>query len=68
MTHAELSRKLRALGCVMKRQGKGSCEIWHNPTVNRSAVIPSHSGDIPAGTLRAILKQLGIQRADLDSL
>ena len=68
MTHAELSRKLRALGCVLKRQGKGGHEIWHNPTVNRSAVIPNHSGDIPTGTLRAILKQLGIQREHLDSL
>ena len=68
MTHAELSRTLRALGCVLKRQGRGSHEIWHSPTVNRSAVIPSHSGDIPTGTLRAILKQLGVQRADFDSL
>jgi predicted RNA binding protein YcfA (HicA-like mRNA interferase family) len=67
VTHAELSRKLRGLGCVLKRQGKGSHEIWHNPAVNRSTVIPGHPGDIPAGTLHAILKQLGIQRADLDS-
>ena len=68
MTHAELSRKPRALGWVLKRQGKGSHEIWHNPMVNRSVVIPSHSGDIPTGTLRAIFKQRGIQREDLDSL
>lgn len=68
MTYAELSRNLRALGCVLKRQGKGSHEIWHNPTVNRSAVIPNHPGDIPTGTLRAILKQLGIPREDLEAL
>jgi hypothetical protein len=41
VTYAELSRKLRALGCVLKRQAKGSHEIWHNPLVNRSAVIPN---------------------------
>jgi len=41
VTYADLSRKLRALGCVLKRQGKGSHEIWHNPLVNRSAVIPT---------------------------
>ncbi len=35
--------------------------------INRSAVIPKHAGDIPAGTLRAILKQLGVQHEDLDS-
>ena len=67
MTYAELSRKIRELGCVLKRRGKGSHEIWHNPTVNRSAVIPNHPGDIPTGTLRAILKQLGIPREDLDT-
>jgi predicted RNA binding protein YcfA (HicA-like mRNA interferase family) len=43
VTYAEFSRKLRALGCVLKRQGKGSHEIWHNPSVNRSAVIPNHA-------------------------
>ena len=68
MTYSELSRKLRALGCGLKRQGKGSHEIWHNPAVNRSAVIPNHPGDIPVGTLRAVLKQLGIQRDKLDSV
>ena len=68
MTYSELSRKLRALGCVLKRQAKGSHEIWHNPRVNRSAVIPNHPGDIPVGTFQAILKHLDITRDDLDSV
>jgi len=68
VTGSELSRRLRALGCVPKRQGKGSHEIRHNPTVTRSAVIPDHAGDIPTGTLRAILEQLGIPRDQLDPL
>ncbi len=67
MTYAELSRKLRALGCALKRPGKGSHEIWHNPALNRSAVIPNHPGDIPTGTLHAILEGLGLERKDLDS-
>lgn len=66
MTYSELTRKLRALGCVLKRQARGSHEIWHNPRSNRSAVIPSHPADIPIGTLRAILKQLDISREELD--
>jgi predicted RNA binding protein YcfA (HicA-like mRNA interferase family) len=68
VTYTELSRRLRALGCVLKRQAKGSHEIWHNPRVNRSAVIPNHLGDIPPGTLRAVLKQLDVRREDLDSV
>ncbi len=65
MTYRELSRKLRALGCEFRRQSKGSHEIWTNPMNKRSAVIPNHPGDIPAGTLAAILKQLDISREDL---
>jgi predicted RNA binding protein YcfA (HicA-like mRNA interferase family) len=66
VTYSELTRKLRELGCVLKRQARGSYEIWHNPRVNRTAVIPNHSGDISLGTLRAILKQLEITREELD--
>ncbi|HKZ85706.1 MAG TPA: type II toxin-antitoxin system HicA family toxin [Anaerolineae bacterium] len=30
--------------------------------------MPHHPGDIPKGTLSAILKQLGISRDELDSV
>ena len=68
MTYAELSRKLRALGCVLKRQAKGSHEIWHCPRTNRSATVPRHPGDLPTGTFHAILRGLGLTRNDLDSV
>ncbi len=60
MTYRELTRKLRALGCEFKRASKGSHEIWVNPNANLATVIPHHPGDIPKGTLHAIIKQLGI--------
>ncbi|MBI3895176.1 MAG: type II toxin-antitoxin system HicA family toxin [Acidobacteria bacterium] len=66
MKYAELVRKLQVLGCQFRRQSKGSHEIWHNPKVNRSAAIPHHPGDIPEGTLRAILKQLQISREEIE--
>jgi len=66
VTYPELARKLRALGCVLKRQGKGSHEIWHYPRLNRSASIPNQRGDIPVGTLHGILRALGISRDELD--
>ncbi len=68
MTYRELARKLRALGCELKRQSKGSHEIWINPRKNLTAVSPNHSGDLPRGTLNAILKQLGLSREELDSV
>ena len=63
MTYAELTRRLRALGCERKRQGRGSHEIWHNPRTNRSASLPRHAGDLPPGTLHAIVRGLGLTRA-----
>jgi predicted RNA binding protein YcfA (HicA-like mRNA interferase family) len=66
VTYADLTRKLRALGCVLKRQAKGSHEIWHCPRTNRAATIPHHPGDIPKGTLHAILRGLGLTRDDID--
>ena len=67
MTYRELARKLRLLGCELKRQSKGSHEIWTNTRNNLSAVVPRHSGDVPKGTLAAILKQLGIDRSEFDA-
>ena len=67
MTYRELTRKLQALGCEFKRQSKGSHEIWTNPRRNLSAVVPHHAGDLPSGTLNAILKQLGLDRDEFDA-
>jgi predicted RNA binding protein YcfA (HicA-like mRNA interferase family) len=66
VTYAELTRRLRALGCERKRQGKGSHEIWYCARTQRSATIPRHAGDLPPGTLRAILRGLGLTRDALD--
>ncbi len=43
------------------RQAAGSHEIWHHPTTNRYTTIPNHTGEMPEGTLRAILKQAGTE-------
>lgn len=42
------------------RQAAGSHEIWYNPEPDRFTTIPNHPGDMPEGTLRAIIKQAGI--------
>lgn len=67
MTYVELTRKLRKLGCELHRQTKGSHEIWHNPRKKRTTIIPRHTGDLPKGTLNAILQQLDISREELDA-
>ena len=57
----EIVRRLKQLGFEFDRHAAGSHEIWFNPATNRYTTIPNHPGDIPEGTLRAILKQAGIE-------
>lgn len=53
-------KQLKALGFIFDRQAAGSHEIWYNAQTDRYTTIPNHPGDMPEGTLRAILKQAGI--------
>jgi predicted RNA binding protein YcfA (HicA-like mRNA interferase family) len=55
-----VTRRLKSLGFAFDRQAAGSHEIWHNAATNRYTTIPNHPGDLPEGTLRAILRQASI--------
>ena len=59
-SYREIVKRPKELGLEFHRQAAGSHEIWFNPAANRYTTIPNHPGDIPEGTLRAILKQAGI--------
>jgi predicted RNA binding protein YcfA (HicA-like mRNA interferase family) len=59
-SYSEAIRKLKKLGFEFDRQAKGSHEIWWNPSTRARTTIPNHSGDIPEGTLRAILRSAGV--------
>jgi predicted RNA binding protein YcfA (HicA-like mRNA interferase family) len=56
----DVIRKLRQAGFVFDRYAKGSHEIWWNPDTRARTVIPRHPGDVPEGTLRAILRHAGL--------
>jgi predicted RNA binding protein YcfA (HicA-like mRNA interferase family) len=60
LRYTEIARALRRLGFQFDRQAAGSHEIWYNPTTRRYTTVPNHAGDMPEGTLRAILRQAGI--------
>ena len=61
-SYRQITKKLKKYGFIFDRQAAGSHEIWHNDSTNRYTTIPNHTGDLPEGTLRAILKQ-----ADIDT-
>ena len=60
-TYREIVKRLKRFGFEFDRQAAGSHEIWFNKNLNRYTTIPNHPGDMPEGTLRAILKQAGIE-------
>jgi predicted RNA binding protein YcfA (HicA-like mRNA interferase family) len=62
--YREIVRKLRACGFAFDRQAAGSHEIWFNPRTDRYTTVPNHPGDMPEGTLRAILRPAAIDPAD----
>jgi len=59
-TYRDIVKRLKQLGFEFHRQAAGSHEIWFSPNSNRYTTIPNHTGDMPEGTLRAILKQANI--------
>ncbi|WOK05897.1 type II toxin-antitoxin system HicA family toxin [Imperialibacter roseus] len=58
--YREIVKMLKKLGFSFHRQAAGSHEIWWNESTGRFTTIPNHPGDMPEGTLRAILKQCDI--------
>jgi predicted RNA binding protein YcfA (HicA-like mRNA interferase family) len=62
MKYREISRKLKALGCEeIPRRGAGSHRVWHNPATDHIAPLPDWGAkNLKLGTLRAVIRQLGL--------
>ena len=58
--YRDVTKCLKLFGFAFDRQAAGSHEIWYQHSGNRYTTIPNHPGDMPEGTLRAILRQAGI--------
>lgn len=69
MTHRELTRKLRLLGCEFDRQARGSHEIRRNLVTGGRTTIPNWGGrDLRTGTIRVILRDLGLDRPTFERI
>ena len=58
--YRDIIKILKKFGYEFHRQAAGSHEIWFSPALNRYTTIPNHPVDTPEGTLRAILRQAGV--------
>ena len=63
-SYREIIKKLKLFGFEFYRYASGSHEIWYNPISDRFTTVARHNQDIPEGTLKAILKQAGIDTED----
>jgi predicted RNA binding protein YcfA (HicA-like mRNA interferase family) len=59
--YRDLTSLLRAAGCELIRQGKGSHEVWFSPVTKRTFTVPSNIDNKPLAN--AILKQAGLPKA-----
>lgn len=62
MKYREVVKKLSVLGCQERvRTGGGSHRKWINPISQQATVIPDWGNrDLKLGTIRAAVRQLGI--------
>jgi predicted RNA binding protein YcfA (HicA-like mRNA interferase family) len=58
--YRDIIRILKLFGFEFHRQAAGSHEIWFNSSTKKFTTIPNHTGDMPEGTLRAILRQADV--------
>lgn len=59
-SYREVARKLRTFGFAFDRPGPGSHEVWRHSATGRKVTLPHHARDMAEGTLRAILREAGI--------
>ena len=62
--YRQIIKKLKALGFEFDRQAAGSHEIWYSKEKDLYTTVVNHPGDIPEGTLRAILREADIEPED----
>jgi predicted RNA binding protein YcfA (HicA-like mRNA interferase family) len=58
ISHRELARKLRRAGYVEIRTSRHP--VFYLAEKNITIPVPRHPGDVPIGTLRAIVREMGM--------
>ena len=60
LSYRDVARKLHAAGFEFDRSAKGSHEIWRHPLTGHRTTVPHHPGQLPEGTIRAIVRQAAL--------
>ena len=65
-SYRELARKLRRAGYVEIRTSRHP--VYYLAEKNLTIPVPRHAGDVPKGTLRAIVREMGISVREFNEL
>ena len=70
MNYRDVAKRLKKVGCQeLSRRSGGSHRKWYNPTTERATVVPDWGGkDLKPGTVRAVVRQLGIDWKDFEQI
>lgn len=60
----EIAKLLKKKGFILDLT-RGSHQIWLHPISRKRAVVPTHTKELPKGTLFSILKQAGINKDEM---
>lgn len=66
-TYRIVIKKARKAGFVFRRNTGGTHEIWWNESKKKTCVVPHHH-EIKPGTLKNIIKQMGLTEKEFDKL
>ena len=67
MKYRDIAQKLVNCGCGFERQARGSHEVWRSHLTGKRATVPNHgSRDLAPGMVRAIVRNLGLDKKDFD--
>lgn len=59
-----LVKKLKKAGFEFYDAGKGSHEVWYNSKNNKYVTISCHAKPMAKGTLRAVIRHMGLTVKD----
>ncbi|MBN2189201.1 MAG: type II toxin-antitoxin system HicA family toxin [Chitinispirillaceae bacterium] len=66
VSYRELAKKLRRAGYVEIRTSRHP--VYSLASRNITVPVPRHPGDVPIGTLRAIVREMGVSIEDFNDL
>ena len=64
LTARNVIRALERAGFTVSRTSGSHCRLVHPSDPIRKVTVPVHTGDLPRGTLRAIISQAGLTVAE----